>query len=163
MEDAIAQCADDEGERLANLHADLDQAGGYTVRARAGSLLNGLGFSVEQHQNAVRSFSGGWRMRLNLAQALISPNELLLLDEPTNHLDLDAVLWLADWLKQREGNLILISHDPEFLDSVTAATLHIESKAVSLYNGNYSAFERWRAERLISQQALHEKTQARKQ
>jgi ATP-binding cassette subfamily F protein 3 len=101
-------------------------------------------------------------MRLNLAQALISPNELLMLDEPTNHLDLDAVLWLESWLRQREGTLILISHDREFLDSVTTATLHIESHTAELVTGNYSAFERWRAARLVSQQALHEKTQARR-
>ncbi|MFK7854362.1 MAG: ATP-binding cassette domain-containing protein [Granulosicoccus sp.] len=158
----IAQCDEAQGERLATLLADLDQAGGYTVQSRAGSLLNGLGFATEQHSWPVAQFSGGWRMRLNLGQALISPNELLLLDEPTNHLDLDAVLWLESWLRQRDGTLILISHDREFLDSVTDTTLHIEAQTVALVAGNYTAFERWRAARLSNQQALHEKTQQRR-
>lgn len=162
LEHEIAQCDEANGERLAMLLADLDQAGGYTVQSRAGSLLNGLGFATEQHSWPVEQFSGGWRMRLNLGQALISPNELLLLDEPTNHLDLDAVLWLESWLRQRDGTLILISHDREFLDTVTNATLHIESQSVALVSGNYSAFERWRAARLSNQQALHEKTQQRR-
>ncbi|MFK7890311.1 MAG: ATP-binding cassette domain-containing protein [Granulosicoccus sp.] len=162
LEQAIAECGDEEGEKLANLHAEFDQAGGYTARSRAGTLLNGLGFSHQQHEAAVKSFSGGWRMRLNLAQALMSPNELLLLDEPTNHLDLDAVLWLEEWLRQRQGTLVLISHDREFLDSVTSSTMHIEAEHVDLFSGNYSAFERWRAASQTSQQALHEKSEARK-
>lgn len=162
LEAAIDACGDDEGEQLAHRLAELEQCGGYTIKSRAGALLHGLGFSIDSHSNSVSSFSGGWRMRLNLAQALISPNELLMLDEPTNHLDLDAVLWLESWLKQREGTLILISHDREFLDSVTNTTLHIETQKANLVTGNYSAFERWRAARLISQQALHEKTQARR-
>ena len=162
LEAIIDQCSDDQGERLATALADLEQAGGYTIKARAGALLHGLGFSIDSHTHSVESFSGGWRMRLNLAQALISPNELLLLDEPTNHLDLDAVLWLETWLKQREGTLILISHDREFLDSVTNTTLHIETQTANLVTGNYSAFERWRAARMASQQAVHEKTQARR-
>ncbi len=162
LEAAIDACSEAQGEQLANRLADFEQAGGYTIKSRVGALLHGLGFSIDTHNNAVSSFSGGWRMRLNLAQALISPNELLMLDEPTNHLDLDAVLWLESWLRQREGTLILISHDREFLDSVTTATLHIESQSANLVTGNYSAFERWRAARLVSQQALHEKTQARR-
>lgn len=162
LEAQIEACGDDQGEQLASTLADLDQAGGYTIKSRAGALLHGLGFSIDSHQHPVSNFSGGWRMRLNLAQALISPNELLMLDEPTNHLDLDAVLWLESWLKQREGTLMLISHDREFLDSVTNATLHIETQTANLVTGNYSAFERWRAARLASQQALHEKTQARR-
>ncbi|MFK7997821.1 MAG: ATP-binding cassette domain-containing protein [Granulosicoccus sp.] len=162
LEASIEACRDDEGERLANTLAEFEQCGGYTVKSRAGALLHGLGFSIDSHGNSVSSFSGGWRMRLNLAQALISPSELLMLDEPTNHLDLDAVLWLESWLRQREGTLILISHDREFLDSVTNTTLHIESQKASLVTGNYSAFEKWRAARLVSQQALHEKTQARR-
>ena len=162
LQQDIDACGDSDGEVLANRLADFEQAGGYTLKSRAGALLHGLGFSISSHANPVSSFSGGWRMRLNLAQALISPNELLMLDEPTNHLDLDAVLWLESWLRQREGTLILISHDREFLDSVTNFTLHIESKSASLVTGNYSAFERWRAARLVSQQALHEKTQARR-
>ncbi len=162
LQSQIAECDDTQGERLATLLADLDQAGGYTVQSRAGALLNGLGFATDQHTWPVAQFSGGWRMRLNLGQALMSPNELLLLDEPTNHLDLDAVLWLESWLRLREGTLILISHDREFLDAVTNTTLHIEAQTVSLVTGNYSAFERWRAARLGNQQALHEKTQARR-
>ena len=162
LELAIDQCTGDQGEQLANRLADYEQAGGYTIKSRAGALLHGLGFAIQSHSNPVSSFSGGWRMRLNLAQALISPNELLMLDEPTNHLDLDAVLWLESWLRQREGTLILVSHDREFLDSVTNSTLHIESQSANLVTGNYSAFERWRAARMVSQQALHEKTQARR-
>jgi len=162
LEAAIDACGDDQGEQLANRLAEFQQCGGYTIKSRAGALLHGLGFSIDSHGNSVASFSGGWRMRLNLAQALISPNELLMLDEPTNHLDLDAVLWLESWLRRREGTLILISHDREFLDSVTNTTLHIETQTANLVTGNYSAFERWRAARLVSQQALHEKTQARR-
>ncbi|MFK8083551.1 MAG: ATP-binding cassette domain-containing protein [Granulosicoccus sp.] len=162
LQASIDACGDDEGEQLANRLAEFEQYGGYTIKSRAGALLHGLGFSIDSHGNPVASFSGGWRMRLNLAQALISPNELLMLDEPTNHLDLDAVLWLESWLRQREGTLILISHDREFLDSVTNTTLHIETQSANLVTGNYSAFERWRAARLVSQQALHEKTQARR-
>ncbi len=162
LQSAIEACPDDQGERLASLLADLEQAGGYTVHSRAGALLNGLGFATQQHQWPVSRFSGGWRMRLNLGQALMSPNELLLLDEPTNHLDLDAVLWLESWLRQREGTLILVSHDREFLDAVTNMTLHIESGEVTLVSGNYTAFERWRAARLVNQQAAHEKAQARR-
>ncbi len=158
----IDECQESDGEKLASLLADLDQAGGYTVQSRAGALLNGLGFSSEQHNWPVSKFSGGWRMRLNLGQALMSPNELLLLDEPTNHLDLDAVLWLESWLKQREGTLILISHDREFLDSVTNMTLHIEAQTADLVTGNYSAFEKWKAARQGNQQAAHEKAQARR-
>lgn len=162
LEAAVEQCDDSQGELLATKLAEYEQCGGYTIKPRAGSLLHGLGFSIDSHSHPVSSFSGGWRMRLNLAQALISPNELLMLDEPTNHLDLDAVLWLESWLRQREGTLILVSHDREFLDSVTSTTLHIEHQKATLVTGNYSSFERWRAARLISQQALHEKTQARR-
>ena len=162
LEAAISACGDQDGERIATLLGEFEQAGGYTITSRAGALLHGLGFSIDSHSNPVSSFSGGWRMRLNLAQALISPNELLMLDEPTNHLDLDAVLWLETWLKQREGTLILVSHDREFLDSITSNTFHIESKTGNLITGNYSAFERWRAARMVSQQALHEKTEARR-
>jgi len=159
---AIDQCAQSEGEKLASLLSDFEQAGGYSVASRAGALLNGLGFSTPSHENPVSSFSGGWRMRLNLAQALMSPNELLLLDEPTNHLDLDAVLWLESWLCRREGTLILISHDREFLDAVTQSTLNIESSQALLVTGNYTAYEKYRAARLLSQQAIHEKTEARR-
>ncbi len=161
LEQAIEASVDD-GVRHANVLAEYEQAGGYQVRSRAGALLNGLGFSDEQHEWSVKQFSGGWRMRLNLGQALMSPNELLLLDEPTNHLDLDAVLWLEQWLKQREGTLILVSHDREFLDSVTTHTLHIAAGSLSFVTGNYSAFEVWRAARMQNQQAVHEKTEKRR-
>ncbi len=161
LEQAIEASVDD-GVRHANVLAEYEQAGGYQVRSRAGALLNGLGFSDEQHQWSVKQFSGGWRMRLNLGQALMSPNELLLLDEPTNHLDLDAVLWLEQWLKQRKGTLILVSHDREFLDSVTTHTLHIAAGSLSYVTGNYSAFEVWRAARMQNQQAVHEKTEKRR-
>ena len=162
LEAEIARCGEEDGVRHATLLGELDEAGGWSVSARAGALLNGLGFDEAVHGAPVSSFSGGWRMRLNLAQALISPNELLLLDEPTNHLDLDAVLWLEDWLRRREGTLVLISHDREFLDAVTTHTLHIERGSVTLATGGYSAFERQRAARLANQQAVHEKSEARR-
>ena len=149
----------DDGEKHAELLVELEQAGGYTVKSRAGALLNGLGFTTEQHSLPVSDFSGGWRMRLNLAQALMSPSDLLLLDEPTNHLDLDAVLWLEQWLRQMEGTLLMISHDREFLDRITTHTLHIEQKSAILYTGNYSEFETQRASRLANQQALYVKQQ----
>lgn len=158
IEQSLQRVADD-GEQHAMLLADYEQAGGYSVKARAGSLLNGLGFLTEQHNTAVSDFSGGWRMRLNLAQALMSPSDLLLLDEPTNHLDLDAVLWLENWLRAREGTLLMISHDREFLDRITTHTLHIEQQAGTLYAGNYSAFEQQRAARLANQQAMYVKQQ----
>lgn len=150
---------ENNGERYAEHLADFDQAGGYTINSRAGSLLNGLGFLTEQHNSPVSDFSGGWRMRLNLAQALMSPSDLLLLDEPTNHLDLDAVLWLENWLKAREGTLLMISHDREFLDRITTHTLHIEQQKGTLYTGNYSSFEQQRAARLANQQAMFVKQQ----
>ncbi|MEE9322833.1 MAG: ATP-binding cassette domain-containing protein [Granulosicoccus sp.] len=162
IESAIAGCDDNDGVRHATLLGDLEQADGWTVHSRAGALLNGLGFSSAQHDWPVNQFSGGWRMRLNLGQALMSPAELLLLDEPTNHLDLDAVIWLEQWLKQRQGALILISHDREFLDAVTTHTMHIEAQRVELVTGNYSAFERWRTARLANQQAVHIKQTARR-
>jgi len=162
LESEMAALGDADGVRHAALLADYDEAGGWSVAARAGALLNGLGFAESVHTAPVSSFSGGWRMRLNLAQALISPAELLLLDEPTNHLDLDAVLWLEEWLRKREGTLLLISHDREFLDGVTTHTMHIERGAVTLATGGYSAFERQRAAKLASQQATHEKSEARR-
>ncbi len=158
--EAQLQAVADNGEKHAELLADYDQAGGYTIKSRAGSLLNGLGFLTEQHNTPVSDFSGGWRMRLNLAQALMSPSDLLLLDEPTNHLDLDAVLWLENWLRAREGTLLMISHDREFLDRITTHTLHIEQQAGTLYTGNYSAFEQQRGARLANQQAMYVKQQA---
>jgi len=163
LESALATVAPDDGVRHASLLADFEQAGGYRAPSQAGSLLNGLGFATDQHAWPVAQFSGGWRMRLNLAQALMSPSELLLLDEPTNHLDLDAVLWLEQWLRQREGGLLLISHDREFLDRVITHTLHIEQQRITLYTGNYSDFERLRASRLANQQAMYVKQQQRRQ
>ena len=157
--EAKLEVVEDDGEKHAELLGEFEQAGGYSIHARAGSLLNGLGFLPEQQAMPVSAFSGGWRMRLNLAQALMSPSDLLLLDEPTNHLDLDAVLWLENWLRAREGTLLMISHDREFLDRITTHTLHIEQQAGVLYTGNYSSFEQQRAARLANQQSMYEKQQ----
>ena len=151
-----------DGVALARLHGELDAAGGYTADSRARKLLAGLGFASEQMELAVGSFSGGWRMRLNLAQALMCPSDLLLLDEPTNHLDLDAILWLEDWLKSYPGTLLLISHDRDFLDAVVEHVAHLEQQKLTLYRGGYSAFERARAERLAQQQQAFEKQQAQR-
>jgi ATP-binding cassette subfamily F protein 3 len=138
---------------------EIDTINGYSLPARAGELLHGLGFLQSQLDNPVKDFSGGWRMRLNLAQALISRADLLLLDEPTNHLDLDAVIWLQRWLKGFTGTLVLISHDRDFLDTVIGQILHIEHKKAKLYSGNYTAFERQRAEHLAQQDAQYQKQQ----
>ena len=150
---------DRDGARMAALHARLDTIDGYTARSRAARLMHGLGFSADQEKAPVRSFSGGWRMRLNLGRALMCRSDLLLLDEPTNHLDLDAVLWLEDWLRTYPGTLVLISHDRDFLDTVVDHILHIANQELTLYGGNYSTFERRRAEHLASQQAIYEKQQ----
>ncbi|QKZ02512.1 ATP-binding cassette domain-containing protein [Pseudomonas eucalypticola] len=158
---AAAEAAHD-GAALARLHAELDSADGYTADARARKLLAGLGFTNEQMDRAVGSFSGGWRMRLNLAQALMCPSDLLLLDEPTNHLDLDAILWLEEWLKSYPGTLMLISHDRDFLDAVVDHVAHVEQCKLTLYRGGYTAFERARAERLAQQQQAYEKQQAQR-
>lgn len=148
-----------EGERLGHLHAQLDAIDGYTTESRAATLLHGLGFSNEQIAQPVSQFSGGWRMRLNLSQALMCRSDLLLLDEPTNHLDLDAVIWLQEWLQQYTGTLLLISHDREFLDAVVGYIAHIEQGKIKLYTGSYSDFEHQRAEQLSQQQAMFEKQQ----
>jgi len=158
---AAAEAAHD-GSAIARLHTELDSADGYTADARARKLLAGLGFSNEQMERQVGDFSGGWRMRLSLAQALMCPSDLLLLDEPTNHLDLDAILWLEDWLKSYPGTLLLISHDRDFLDSVVDHVAHLEQRKLTLYRGGYSAFERARAERLAQQQQAFEKQQAQR-
>ncbi len=147
------------GELLGKLYAQLEEADGYTANSRASQLLSGLGFAQKQINNTVNSFSGGWRMRLNLARALMCRSDLLLLDEPTNHLDLDAVLWLEEWLKKYTGTLLLISHDRDFLDSVMTHIIHIEHQSMTLYTGNYSQFERIRAEQLAQQQVLYERQQ----
>ncbi|MFC4860236.1 ATP-binding cassette domain-containing protein [Pseudomonas sp. MAHUQ-62] len=151
-----------DGTAIARLHIELDSADGYTADARARKLLAGLGFTAEQMDSRVGDFSGGWRMRLNLAQALMCPSELLLLDEPTNHLDLDAILWLEEWLKGYPGTLLLISHDRDFLDAVVDNVAHLEQQKLTLYRGGYSAFERTRAERLAQQQQAYEKQQAQR-
>jgi ATP-binding cassette subfamily F protein 3 len=151
-----------DGSAIARLHTELDNAQGYTADARARKLLAGLGFTAEQMDRRVGDFSGGWRMRLNLAQALMCPSDLLLLDEPTNHLDLDAILWLEEWLKSYPGTLLLISHDRDFLDAVVDHVAHLEQQKLTLYRGGYSAFERTRAERLAQQQQAYEKQQAQR-
>ena len=150
-----------DGHAIATVHGKLDAIDAWTIRSRASSLLHGLGFSNEQLERPVSDFSGGWRMRLNLAQALICRSDLLLLDEPTNHLDLDAVIWLEKWLKSYQGTLILISHDRDFLDPVVDKIIHIEQQRMFEYTGNYSSFERQRATRLAQQQAMYESQQQR--
>jgi ATP-binding cassette subfamily F protein 3 len=160
VETALAEAeSQHDGERLGTLHAHYEVLGGYTARSRAGQLLHGLGFSPADENRTVADFSGGWRMRLNLARALMCRSDLLLLDEPTNHLDLDAVIWLESWLCAYAGTLLLISHDRDFLDSVAGHIAHIERQRLTLYSGNYSAFERRRAEYLAGQQAQYEKQQ----
>ena len=148
-----------DGMRIAQLHADLQDAGQHDALPRAEALILGLGFTPEQLNRPVNSFSGGWRMRLQLARALMCPSDLLLLDEPTNHLDLDALVWLESWLQRYAGTLLVISHDREFLDAVTRVTLHIENAQLTRYGGNYSAFETLRAQQLELQQAAYSKQQ----
>ncbi len=152
--------AAEDWEAVAVAHHRLEEVNGYDASARAGKLLHGLGFPADTHSNPVSSFSGGWRVRLNLARALMTPSDLMLLDEPTNHLDLDAVLWLELWLLKYPGTLLLISHDREFLDNVTTHTLHLHGGKAKLYTGDYTAFERQRSEQLRLQQITHEKAQA---
>ena len=160
LRDELDAQARGDTEAMAKAHHRIEELHGYDARARAGRLLHGLGFAPETHERAVREFSGGWRVRLNLARALMAPSELLLLDEPTNHLDLDAVLWLEEWLRRYQGTLLVISHDREFLDGVITHTLHLNEGRAKLYTGNYSAFERQRAEQLRLQQIAHEREQA---
>ena len=149
----------DDGVRIAEIHGLLQDMGADTIQSRAAIILDGLGFAQEQHQLPVSSFSGGWRMRLNLAQALIKQSDLLLLDEPTNHLDLDAVIWLESWLRSYQGCLLLISHDRDFLDSVVNNILSFENTTLRVYSGNYSSFEKQKAERLRLQEATAKKQQ----
>ena len=158
-QDLASAEARDDGHALAELHHQLDLIGGYSARSRAASLLHGLGFAVSEHDKPVAAFSGGWRMRLNLAQALMCRSDLLLLDEPTNHLDLETVLWLEQWLSRYQGTLILISHDRDFLDASVSHICHFDRQTLKLYPGNYSAFERQRAANLAQQQASFEKQQ----
>ena len=159
-EAGIAQAeAKDAGAALGELHARYAALGGYDARSRAGRLMHGLGFSAADEMRPVAAFSGGWRMRLNLAQALMCRSDLLLLDEPTNHLDLDAVLWLEEWLRGYAGTLLMIAHDREFLDRTVDRIVHIENGAARLYSGNYSAFEDQRTAQLAQQQSLYERQQ----
>ena len=158
-EEADANARED-WEAVAAAHQKLAELNGYDAEARAGRLLHGLGFPAETHRRPVSSFSGGWRVRLNLARALMMPSDLLLLDEPTNHLDLDAVFWLEQWLLKYPGTLLLISHDREFLDNVATHTLHLHGGGAKLYVGGYTDFERQRAEQLRQQQIAHDKEQA---
>ncbi|HEY0674739.1 MAG TPA: ATP-binding cassette domain-containing protein, partial [Immundisolibacter sp.] len=151
--------ASGDGERMAHAYTALADAGAHDAKARAQALILGLGFQVRELDQPVNSFSGGWRMRLQLARALMCPSDLLLLDEPTNHLDLDALVWLEAWLKKYPGTLIVISHDREFLDAVTTVTLHIENGKLTRYGGNYSTFEEMRAEQLALQQAAYTRQQ----
>ncbi|WP_276921361.1 ABC transporter ATP-binding protein [Frischella perrara] len=148
-----------DGNEIALLHSKLEDIDGWSIQARAATLLDGLGFSQEQIYLPVKSFSGGWRMRLNLAQALMCRSDLLLLDEPTNHLDLDAVMWLEKWLKNYNGTLILISHDRDFLDPLVNKIIHIEQQKLFEYTGNYSSFENQRTVKLAQQQSLYENQQ----
>jgi len=150
---------EESGHRIGELHAAMGDADAYTVRSRAEQLLHGLGFTHEQMGQTVASFSGGWRMRLNLAQALMCPSDLLLLDEPTNHLDLDAILWLEDWLRRYAGTLLIVSHDRDFLDGVVDVVVHIDGKKLKRYSGNYSSFERQRAAAVVLASAQYEKQQ----
>ncbi|AWV08218.1 ABC-F family ATP-binding cassette domain-containing protein [Marilutibacter maris] len=155
--------ANEDWEAVAEAHQRLEALNGYDASARAGKLLHGLGFSADTHDRPVKAFSGGWRVRLNLARALMTPSDLLLLDEPTNHLDLDAVLWLEQWLLKYPGTLLLISHDREFLDGLSTHTLHLHDGKARLYTGDYTAFERQRAEHLRQQQIAFEKEQAERE
>ncbi|MEZ9197644.1 ABC transporter ATP-binding protein [Shewanella sp. 10N.286.54.B9] len=149
----------DDGHKIALLHGKIDAIGGYAIHSRAASLLAGLGFSEAEQSNPVKSFSGGWRMRLNLAQALLCRSDLLLLDEPTNHLDLDTMYWLEGWIKAYQGTLILISHDRDFIDGIVDEIVHVENYKLNYYKGNYTAFERVRAERMAQQQVAFERQQ----
>ena len=159
IQEKLAHTEQLSNDDLAKLHGRFDEIHGYAAPAKAAQLMAGLGFLDHQIRLNVASFSGGWRMRLNLARTLMSRSDLLLLDEPTNHLDLDAILWLEDWLKAYEGTLVLISHDRDFLDAITDHILHIENQELMLYTGNYSTFETTRSERLAQQQQAFEKQQ----
>ncbi len=160
IETALADAeAKHEGEHIAELHQRLIDVDGYSAKARAAELLNGLGFTEADLTKPVAAFSGGWRVRLNLARALMCRSDLLLLDEPTNHLDLDAVIWLESWLQNYRGTLLLISHDRDFLDAIVNHIAHIEQQRLTLYRGAYSDFERQRAEKLAQQQSLYERQQ----
>ena len=159
IEHGINTTTDDN--ELAEWHGKMDLHGGYNIKVQAEQLLHGLGFKQSDMNSPVSGFSGGWRIRLNLAQALMTPSDLLLLDEPTNHLDLDATLWLEQWLNKYQGTLVFISHDRDFIDGVADHIVHLNQCTLTSYPGNYSAYERIRAERLAQQQVMHEKQQVR--
>ena len=162
VERAIAKAeraADDDA--LGHLYSDFDDAGGYDAHARAGEILSGLGFDAADFAKPHGAFSGGWRISLNLARALMTPSDLLLLDEPTNHLDLDATLWLENWVRKYEGTLLLIAHDRDFLDRSMGEIVHLDDGKATAYSGNYSAFERQRAEALERRAAVYKKQQRR--
>ncbi len=160
IEAAIAEAqAVGDGSAEGEAHAAFADADGYTAPARAEALLLGLGFTLPQVSQPVSSFSGGWRMRLNLAQALMCPSDLLLLDEPTNHLDLDAIVWLEDWLARYPGTLVMISHDREFLDAICNVTVHIENQQLRRYGGNYTLFETLRLQQMAQQQSAYTRQQ----
>jgi len=159
QQEVTAAEATEDGDRMAHAYMDLHDAGAHDAPARAQALILGLGFRTGELENPVNSFSGGWRMRLQLARALMCPADLLLLDEPTNHLDLDALVWLEGWLKKFEGTMLVISHDREFLDAVTNVTLHIDAAKLVRYSGNYSKFEDMRAEQMELQQNAFSKQQ----
>ncbi|TBR42868.1 ATP-binding cassette domain-containing protein [Marinomonas agarivorans] len=162
--EAHIHIAEQSNDASAHAHwlGEFEAAQGYSAKARAETLLQGLGFKMSEMQQQVTDFSGGWRIRLNLAKALMCPSDVLLLDEPTNHLDLDAVVWLESWLRQYSGTLILISHDRDFLDAITSHIVHLHQKKLVLYKGNYSSYERQRTEQLAQQQATYERQQVRK-
>ncbi len=163
LERALQQAeADDDHAAMARLHSELDNIEGYSIRNRAEQLLSGLGFSTDLFDQPVSRFSGGWRVRLNLAAALMCPSDLLMLDEPTNHLDLEATVWLEQWLQRYPGTLLIISHDRSFLDTVIEQVVSFEGNRLVAYTGNYSAFEKLKAERLALQQAMYEKQQRRR-
>ena len=160
IEEALAEAETaQQGERIAELHVRISDIEGYSAKSRAAELMNGLGFRQDDLAQSVSNFSGGWRVRLNLARALMCRSDLLLLDEPTNHLDLEAVMWLESWLKKYQGTLLLISHDRDFLDAIVNHIAHIELQTLTLYKGGYTQFERQRAEKLALQQAMHERQQ----
>lgn len=163
LEKALQQAeSDDDHTAMARLHSELENIEGYTIRNRAEQLLSGLGFSTDLFDQPVSYFSGGWRVRLNLAAALMRPSELLMLDEPTNHLDLEATVWLEQWLQRYPGTLLIISHDRSFLDAVIEQVISFEGSKLVEYTGNYSAFEKLKAERLALQQVMYEKQQRRR-
>ena len=164
LERALQQAeVGDDHAAMARLHSDLDNIEGYSIRNRAEQLLSGLGFSTDLFDQPVSRFSGGWRVRLNLAAALMCPSDLLMLDEPTNHLDLEATVWLEQWLQRYPGTLLIISHDRSFLDTVIEQVVSFEGNRLVAYTGNYSAFEKLKAERLALQQAMYEKQQRRRE